>query len=363
MAAHKSIPHKNLPGSSRRKEPEGSATSGIPRHWEGIVGPEGADRADRYVAEVLGILSRSQIKARGAVIRLAGKEIKVSRELSPGDRLSVDWTEEPAPGLVPEDIPLDILYEDEAVVVVNKPQGMVTHPGHGNRRGTLANALAGRFGVASRAAGVSPPSTAQDPYAALRGFIVHRLDKDTSGVIVAAKGAEAQAFLAQQFRDRSVRKEYIAITRGIPPELSGRIENRLTRDRKERKRFCVSETEGRLSVTDYRVLAAWDSVSGRIEGRGGGGGTKYALVALRPRTGRTHQLRVHMQYLGCPILGDPVYGKADAIFPEATLMLHAQKLRILLPGHREPDTFRAPVPARFRRLVAVLERVQRGKLV
>ncbi len=335
----------------QRKDPPVPAAAGTPRHWEGFVGSEGAARADRYVAEVLGILSRSQIKARGAVIRLNGREIRLSRDLPPGGKLSVDWIEEPSPGLVPEDIPLAVLYEDANVIVVDKAQGMVTHPGHGNRRGTLANALAGRMRQGDDPAPGAAATSAGNPETALRGFIVHRLDKDTSGVIVAAKNAEAQDFLANQFRDRSVRKEYVAITRGLPPASEGRIENDLARDRKERKRFCVSETGGRHAVTDYRVLAVWRSVSG---------GAKYALVALRPRTGRTHQLRVHMQCVGCPILGDPVYGTKDARFPDASLMLHARKLRIKLPGAVESFTFSAEIPTRFRDLVAILGRPEKS---
>lgn len=324
------------------------AGGSVQRHWEGIVGAPGAERADRYVAEVLGILSRSQIKARAAVIRLNGREIRLSRDLPPGAKLSVDWIEEPSPGLVPENIPLAVLYEDENVIVVDKAQGMVTHPGHGNRRGTLANALAGR--MAAGAAGIPPCGAApgsDNTESALRGFVVHRLDKDTSGVIVAAKNSRAQEFLADQFRNRSVRKEYVAITRGAPAESEGRIENDLARDRRERKRFCVSDRGGRRAITDYRALAVWCSESG---------GAKYALVALRPRTGRTHQLRVHMQSIGCPILGDPVYGKKDALFPDASLMLHARRLRILLPGAEKPVTFSAEIPERFRELVAALTR-------
>jgi 23S rRNA pseudouridine1911/1915/1917 synthase len=301
----------------------------LARTWRGEVGPGGAARADAYVAEVSGALSRSQIKARGAVIRVNGAEAKPSRPLKEGDRLEVLWTDEDASSIEAEELPLSIIYQDDRVLVVDKAQGMVTHPGAGNRRGTLANAAL--FIARSDKAPDHPPAS--------RAGIVHRLDKDTSGVIVVAKDLEAQAFLARQFKERLARKEYLAVTRGRPAPLSGRIENRLGRDRRERKRFAAVEEGGRLAVTDYRVLACWD---------------RYSLVSLRPRTGRTHQLRVHMAGIGAPILGDPIYGRKDARFPDATLMLHAYRLKIALPGTEAPRLFMAPLPERFKRLLLEL---------
>jgi 23S rRNA pseudouridine1911/1915/1917 synthase len=171
---------------------------------------------------------------------------------------------------------------------------------------------------------------------------VHRLDKDTSGVIIAAKDLEAQAFLAAQFKDRLARKEYLAFTKGVPAPPQGRISDRLGRDKRDRKRFARVEEGGKAAVTDYRVLASWGGEGGRGDG--------YALVSLRPRTGRTHQLRVHMSCLGSPILGDPIYGRRDARFPDAALMLHARRLMIILPDRKEPSAFEAPAPARFRAL-------------
>jgi 23S rRNA pseudouridine1911/1915/1917 synthase len=344
------------------KAGEEEAQASIPRRWEGRVGPAQAAQAsaatagaegrtgriDRYIAEVLGILTRSQIKARKAVVRVNGRPAKLSSSLKEGDSLVIEWLEEPSLDLVAENLPLRILYEDDRVVVVDKAQGMVTHPGHGNHRGTLANAL---LGLAAAGPSVGParaPGFARSTSVARAG-IVHRLDKETSGVIIAAKDAEAQAFLAAQFKDRTTRKEYLAITRGVPRPPEGRIENRLGRDPRDRKRFAAvaqapaaieAGGPGKLAVTDYRVLRAW-------------GG--YALVSLRPKTGRTHQLRVHLAGLGCPILGDPIYGKADPGFPGASLMLHAFRLRIRLPGAAEASLFKAPLPARFRRLMAHLE--------
>lgn len=317
---------------------EHGTNAGSSHSWSGVVAAPGAARADIYIAEVVGLLSRSQIKARGAEIRVNGAVAKLSRPLKEGDRLDLAWTEEPRPGLVPEDLPINVIYEDARCIVIDKAQGMVVHPGAGNRRGTLANALLARAGR-SRETGLSSGDPAlRGP--AVRGGIVHRLDKDTSGVIIAAKDFEAQAFLAAQFKDRLSKKEYVAITRGVPAPTFGRIADRLGRDKRDRKRFARVESGGRASITDYRVLAAW--------------GDAYALVSLRPRTGRTHQLRVHMSGLRTPILGDPIYGKRDPRFPDATLMLHARRLRISLPAAGGEVEFAAPIPERFRAVVRTL---------
>lgn len=343
----------------KAKPPRGPAAAfpalpAVARSWSGRAeGPW--PRADAFIASAAsGILSRSQLKARKAAVRVNGAAAKLSRPLAPGDRVEVEWLEEASPGIVPQDMPLSVLYEDERVIVVDKAQGMVTHPGAGNRGGTLANALLGRL-VAGRSAADGPAAVADGPESwnqGFRGGVVHRLDKDTSGVIIAAKDPRSQAFLAAQFKDRLTRKEYVAVTRGIPQPMEGRIADRLGRDRRDRKRFARVEAGGKAAVTDYRVLAAWSAAA---EGRPAGARRDgYAFVALRPRTGRTHQLRVHMAGLGCPILGDPIYGKRDARFPEATLMLHARRLKIVLPGELEPRIFVAPLPERFRILLGRL---------
>lgn len=322
-----------------------SSSPELERSWEGIVETGGAARADVYIAERIGILSRSQIKARGAIIRVGGKVAKPSRPLKEGEKLEVFWTDEAPLGLEAEDIPLSILYEDGRVIVIDKAQGMVTHPGAGNRRGTLANAalaIIERDRAAARSKGRP----------AARGGIVHRLDKDTSGVIIVAKDLDAQTFLASQFKDRLTRKEYIAILRGLPSPASGRISDRLGRDRRDRKRFTRVSEGGKVAVTDYRVLAYWTET-----GRPDAGREAYSLVSLRPKTGRTHQLRVHMAGLGTPILGDPIYGRRDARFPDATLMLHAHRLKIKLPGQEEAVLFTAPVPERITKMLHAFARV------
>lgn len=306
--------------------------------FEGTVEGPGGSRLDVYVSETLGLLTRSQFKARLRSARVNGKPAKSSRILKPGDSLSLSWEEEPPSGLEPEDIPLAVLYEDERVIVVDKAQGMVTHPAHGNWRGTLANALAGRLAAVRRLRDGGAPEGGL-PGGLDRAGIVHRLDKDTSGLLIAAKDAEAQEFLSAQFRDRRVLKEYLALTAAPLPAPAGRMEGRMGRDPRDRRRFAPMERGGKAAVTDWKVLQEYGP---------------YRLVALRPRTGRTHQLRVHMKALGSPILGDPLYGRRDPRFPEATLMLHARRLRILLPGRTEPSAFTAEIPERFRRILAVL---------
>ena len=293
-------------------------------------------RLDRYAAEYLKILSRSQIKARNLEARVNGKAVKISRILSGGDRLELSWTEAESCFLVPEDLPLNVIYEDTRVIVVNKAQGMVVHPGAGNRQHTLANALLYRRLEGKK----SENSGTQEAEVNLRPGIVHRLDKDTSGVIIAAWDDEALAFLSEQFRARKVRKIYAALVQGCPKESKGRIEKRITRSRWNRKTFTVSDREGRPSLTYYRVIRSWGD---------------YSLLLLRPRTGRTHQIRVHLKFLGNPVLGDLVYGKKDARFRKASLMLHAKSLSLNLPDQEGRVTFRTPLPERFLEIIRGLK--------
>jgi 23S rRNA pseudouridine1911/1915/1917 synthase len=338
-------------------------------HWSGEVARDipPATRLDRYAAEYLKLLSRSQIKARGLHARVNGRPVKISRILKGGDRLELSWTAAPPVDLIPQNLPLDIIYEDDRVAVLNKAQGMVVHPGAGNHSGTLANALLWRRltrpGVAVPPAGPPVADTrgiAAVPLTALRAGppgvdirpgIVHRLDKDTSGVIITAWDEEAHEFLARQFRDREARKTYAALVKGAPPARRGRIDTLLVRDKADRTRFIAAPpgtapVRGKRALTFYTLLRAWEG---------------YSLLLLRPKTGRTHQIRVHLRHLGCPILGDPLYGSPDRRFPGATLMLHALRLTIALPREpsapgtpEKPRTFTAPLPERFRILFRAL---------
>ncbi len=319
-------------------------------HWEGFATPEQPIRADKYLADELGLMTRSQLKARGARLYRDGREIKLSCKLKRGDALRLEWTEAPSEEIVAEEIPLKLIYQDNDVYVIDKPQGMVTHPAAGNWSGTLANGVLwlethGASSVLQKGEPRAPPP---------RAGIVHRLDKDTSGVIIVARTAQAHEFLSRQFRDRLAHKEYFAIVRGVPKTERGRIDTWLARSPRDRKKFAVSpEGRGKHALTLYRVRRVW-----RIDAdadRERGAPVVYSLLALYPRTGRTHQLRVHCAHLGCPILGDPLYSKRDSLFPDVTLMLHAHRLRISLPSSPlEISTFVAPIPQRFRQVAAFL---------
>ena len=291
-------------------------------------------RLDVFLADHLRLFSRSQARQRVVTLQVNGAPARLGKKLKLGDKVSVAFSEPPDSTLVAEDIPLDVLFENDTVIVLDKPQGMVVHPGSGNHSGTLVNALL------HHCAGLADGFEAGMP----RPGIVHRLDKDTSGVIIVAKNAAAHELLARQFQERRVRKRYVAVVAGRLPAAEGVIETRIARDPKDRKRFACVASGGRQAVTRYRMLRVFPA-----------GTAVYGYVLLAPRTGRTHQLRVHMKHLGAPVLGDPLYGRADSRFPRATLMLHARALSLVIPGEQAPRTFVAPLPERFH---AVLRELQ-----
>jgi 23S rRNA pseudouridine1911/1915/1917 synthase len=310
-------------------------------------------RLDRYVAENLNLLSRSQIKSRHLEAKLNGKDVKISREIKNGDTIELHWLPAVPLYLEPENISLDLIYEDDRCAVINKAQGMVVHPGAGNHSGTLANALLWRH--LNR---IKEPTCKQTELCSrinYRNGIVHRLDKDTSGVIITAYDDEALAFLAAQFKAKTTRKRYLALVQGNPKDSIGVIYTRLIRDPKDRHRFTAipdvpgANLQGKTALTRYRVLKSWYG---------------YSLLLLEPKTGRTHQLRVHLKYTGNPIVGDPVYnplyqGKSnvsDKNFPGASLMLHAFSLSVILPGEKERRVFKAPMPDRFKKIIAEFSR-------
>ena len=286
-----------------------------------VVDASGAgERADRYLGRCVDVGSRSQLQMRLAELRINDHTAKPSTRLNCGDQVVVLLRPVPAMVALPEPLTLDVLFEDADVVVIDKPSGMVVHPGSGNRGGTLVNALLYRY----RDFGAQFPDPA-------RPGIVHRLDKDTSGVIVVAKHAAAHAHLARQFSERRVGKLYLAWVAGRPAPAVGRIATRLRRDPRNPLRVRVSGDAGKLAVTHYRVRATAGDA---------------CLMALRPITGRTHQLRVHLRWLGHPILGDPLYaGRARGAAPR--LLLHAYRLAILLPGGTGRTVFEAPPPPGF----------------
>ncbi len=269
------------------------------------------------------------MKERLLDLLVNGKPCKLGKRVMLGDSIEIRLAD-PAPLEVkPENVALEVLFESEDVLVIDKPQGMVVHPGAGNRSGTLVQGL------------LFLSKSVRDNFSGneARPGIVHRLDKETSGVIITAKSPEALETLSLQFRSRSTKKLYLAIVKGKPPRESGIIESFIVRDPENRKRFIVSSGKGKHAVTRYKVLKDFGS---------------YAFLALRPETGRTHQLRVHMKAVRCPILGDPLYAKKDIAFPDASLMLHSYKLHIRLPGESLARTFTAPLPERFKQVLLKL---------
>jgi len=295
-------------------------------------------RVDRYIADVLALFSRSQLKHRLVDIIVNGTAVKPSHKLRAGDAVEIRYEDEVTTTIVPEPIDLDVIFENDEVIVVDKPQGMVVHPAAGNMSGTLVQ------GLAYRSLALRNELSSSNP----RPGIVHRLDKDTSGVIIAAKNPEARQFLANQFQKRRTEKVYLAIVKGTLFPRDGTIESYLHRDPNHRKRFVSDPEVGKHAVTDYSVLRQWEG---------------YAFVALRPHTGRTHQLRVHMAARNNPIVGDPVYSRPDGRFPEVSLLLHAHRLSIVLPKQSDVPgaysggkraSFRAPLPQRFKAVITAL---------
>ena len=297
---------------------------------------ESSQRLDTYVSKNLEIFSRSRLKNGVEKILLNDKIAKLSAKVNNGDKIFIQWQDPIPEALIPENIPLEILYEDENVTVVNKKQGMVTHPACGNWSGTLVHALLYHWGITE--------SKLDEKAGNHRRGIVHRLDKDTSGIIICAKNFNSEEWLQNQFKDRRVKKEYIAIVKGVPKEKSGSVKINMIRDSKNRKKFTTTDdsSKGKFSHTVYRCIATYGN---------------YSLMKLKLKTGRTHQIRVHMKYLGCPILGDPIYGTKDSLFDSATLMLHSKTLGIRLPQNEDFTTFDSSVPIRFKKVMHKLHKM------
>ena len=280
---------------------------------------EGGERVDRFLA-AHSLLSRSAIQrlAREGRVRVDGESVEPAYKVRVGQELTVDVPDAaPALSLAAEDIPVDVLYEDEDVIVVNKPAGLVVHPAYGHETGTLVNAIVGRI-------------TGDTGRAASRPGIVHRLDKDTSGVLIVAKTDVAHLALARQLQAQTFAKEYLGLVWGDPGEQPVVVEAPLLRDPDDRRRMVV-RAGGRDAVTRFARVAAW-----------GAGAERRALLHVRPTTGRTHQIRVHLAYARLPIVGDPVYGKRGDASGLGRQFLHAWRLTVRLP-HAGERTFTAPL--------------------
>ena len=283
----------------------------------------GGERVDVFLAANLSGLTRSaaQRLLETGRVSLDGAPVRKNHRTSPGESFIVEQDEPEPSAAAPQDIPLDIVYEDEDVVVVNKPRGMVVHPAPGHPDGTLVNALLKHCGGSlSGIGGVKRPG------------IVHRIDKDTSGLVIAAKNDRAHLALASQLSDRTLTREYDAIVRGSLKNDSGTINAPIGRHPSDRKRQAVTDKHSRPAVTHYEVTARYDG---------------YTRVLCRLETGRTHQIRVHMAYIGHPVLGDAVYGRKKPELGLSGQCLHARKLRFLHPATNEPMELSAELPEYF----------------
>ena len=284
---------------------------------------EGSIRLDKFIASLPNGMNRSKLKSGVTEILINGKKVKLSAKVQASDQIDIQWEDNIPDDIEPENLPLDIIYEDENVTVVNKKQGMVTHPACGNWNGTLVNALLYHWG--RKAVSQLKEGSASEILERRRPGIVHRLDKETSGIIITAKNRDSEEFLQKQFKEKSLQKEYILICTGRPQKRTGDIRTQIIRDPKNRHRFkAVDDTQqGKFARTIYHCIACYGN---------------YSLMRVRIKTGRTHQIRVHMKYLGCPILGDSIYNKPDKNFPNATLMLHSVQLKIRLPHFLNTET-------------------------
>lgn len=286
----------------------------------------GTDRLDRYLQLQMPEMSRSRLQdlIKEGLVLVNDKKYKPSAELRAGDKIAVTIPEPVSTEVVAQDIPIDVLYEDADLIVINKASGLVVHPAAGNPDGTLVNALLHHCDDLSGIGGEVRPG------------IVHRLDKDTSGCMVVAKHDRAHALLAEQFAHRRISKLYLAAVNGIPKERSGRIENMIGRHPVDRKRMTVLfDGTGKNAVTEWKVLC-------EAEG--------CALILNTLLTGRTHQIRVHMRdVLQCPILGDSIYGHPPKQKVKVgRLMLHAWRLAFEHPLTQQRMEFKAAIPEDFR---------------
>ena len=293
-----------------------------------ITENEAGMRADVALAQLLEITRSNMQKLleEGRAVR-GQKVIKSNYRVKAGEEILVNLPEPQPLDVQPEDIPLDIIYEDDDVVVVNKARGMVVHPAAGNYNGTLVNALLYHCKNLSGINGVIRPG------------IVHRLDKDTSGIMICAKNDSAHLSLSEQIQSKTAQRTYLAVVRGNVKNDSGIIETQIARDKNDRKKMAVVTEGGRQAITEYEVAERFG---------------KYTVVKCRLKTGRTHQIRVHMEYLGYPLVGDPKYSPMKTPFAINGQALHSLTLSFTHPRTGERLTFEAPLPEDMKKILTRL---------
>ncbi len=302
-------------------------------------------RLDIFIAHFEPHLSRSRIQAliREGLARVGGRIEKAGYKVKQGEQVTLELPERTVRDVLPEPIPLSVIYEDAHLIVLNKPPGLVVHPAPGNYTGTLVNALLYHYGSLP-SSGPVPGGTARE-----RAGIVHRLDKDTSGIMVVARSQEALSALSAQFKARVVQKKYLALVAGVIKKGSGTIDAGLGRHVKERKKISVQTLHAREAVTLFRVKERFPNAT---------------LVEVEIKTGRTHQIRVHMAHLGHPVLGDSTYGGGSArqgAVNAPRQMLHAESLSLLHPATGHPMTFSAPPPPDMAGVIETLRAKGRGE--
>lgn len=286
-----------------------------------IVDDLSRDRLDKFLVEKLPDYSRSRIQTfiREGKVLVNQKQItKGGVIVECGDIVQITIPPIIESTLVPEEIKLDIIFENADLIVVNKPAGMVVHPAAGHSSGTLVHAA---LHHAPHMEGIGGE---------IRPGVVHRLDKDTSGIILLAKNDKSHRFLQDQFRNRSVQKTYYALVDGHPPTNTGRIEAPIGRDPSHRKQMAIVPiSRGREAITEYKVIEKFEN---------------HCLISAHPLTGRTHQIRLHLGFIGCPIVGDKVYGYRKTSLEAKRQMLHAYRIEITLPGETSQRVFEAQLP-------------------
>ena len=289
-------------------------------------------RADVFFAEILeSTRSHVQLLLNEGRVSRRDKPVKPNYRIKTGDEFQIVLPRPVPLEAEPEDIPLDIIYEDDDVIVLNKPRGMVVHPAPGHYIGTLVNALLYHCKNLSGINGVIRPG------------IVHRLDKDTSGIMIVAKNDEAHVSLSKQIREKTAKRTYLCIVRGNVKADKGVIKTRMDRDKNDRKRMAVVTEGGREAITDYEVLERFG---------------RFTVVRCRLMTGRTHQIRLHMEYLGYPLVGDPKYSPMKIPFSIKGQALHSQTLDFIHPRTGKPMYFETPLPEDMQKIITRLHNGQ-----
>jgi 23S rRNA pseudouridine1911/1915/1917 synthase len=290
-----------------------------------------AGRLDRFLVSCLPEFSRSRLQGliEDGFVSVNDKAARKSGQLIERGTVITVHIPPPKPsGLVGEDIPLDIVFENADLLVVDKPAGMVVHPAAGHESGTLVNAVLGYDPDMEGIGGEERPG------------VVHRLDRDTSGLIVLAKNERAHRWLQDQFKSRKVEKTYLALVDGHPPTPAGRVEAPIGRDPAHRRKMAiVPPAKGREAISEYRTLESFPN---------------HTLLEVHPLTGRTHQIRLHCAFLGCPVAGDVIYGPKHSTLDLNRHFLHAYRLKITLPGEKQPHSFEAALPEELTRVLGQL---------